>query len=116
MEAQSRIGTIADHLKQYVDTKSKLYLLDAANKTSSTVSSLGFSILMTVAILFVMLFLSFGAAIWINHTFGETSMGFFIIGLFYVLVSCVLFIARDSLVKTPIYNFVLKLFYSDEKD
>jgi len=116
MEEQSKLGSIGDHLRHYVETKSKIYLLDAADKTSSTISSLGYFIVMGIAMTLVLLFLSTGAAIWIGHLYGETSMGFLIIGIFYLVVTLIIYLGRESLVKAPIVNTILKKLYSDEKD
>jgi hypothetical protein len=115
MEAQSKIGTIADNVKDYVETRAKLYMLDAADKTSSTLASLGYYMVMGVAMVFVLLFLSIGAAVWIGHAYGETSMGFLIIGIFYLLILIVVYLGRNALVKVPIVNSILKQLFSDEK-
>ena len=116
MEAQSKLGSIADHVRHYAETRAKLTMLDAAEKTSSTVSLLGYYLVTGVILTFVLLFLSIGAAVWIGHSYGETSMGFLIVGLFYLIVAAIIFIGRQSLIRTPIINSILKVLYSDEKD
>jgi hypothetical protein len=116
MEAQSKVNTIFQHVKEYVETRAKLMVVDTADKASSAVSSIAFWLLLTLSVTFVLLFLSIGAAIWIGHAYGETSMGFLIIGLFYLVVTLLVYAGRDKLIKTPVANSIISTIYSDEKD
>jgi len=116
MEAQSKVTTIFQHVRHYVETRSKLMLLETADKTSSTISTIASFAIMAIAMVFVLLFLSIGAALWIGQSYGETSMGFLIIGLFYLVVTLVLYFTRHTLIKIPVVNSILSTIYSDEKD
>lgn len=116
MEAQSKVKTIYQHVRHYVETRAKLLMLDTADKTSATISSIASFAIIAVAMIFVLLFLSIGAALWIGHSYGETSMGFLIIGLFYMVVTAVVYIGRKSIIKTPVANSIISSIYSDEKD
>ena len=116
MEAQSKVTTIFQNVRHYVETKSKLMLLETADKASSTISTIASFAIIAIAMVFVLLFLSIGAAIWIGHSFGETSMGFLIIGLFYLVVTLVIYFGRNSIIKIPVINSILNSIYSDEKN
>lgn len=116
MEAQSKLESIFEHVREYIETRTKLILLNTADKTSAVFSSLASFLFIALAMIFVLLFLSTGAALWIGHSYGETSMGFLIVGLFYVLVGFVLYLGRKSLIKTPVANSVITSIYSDEKN
>jgi hypothetical protein len=116
MEAESRVKSIAGHIRHYLETRTKLFMLDTANKATSMFSSFVTYALLAVVGTFVLLFLSIGAALWIGHAYGETSMGFLIIGLFYLLVMLILYLGRNSLIRTPLVNTCLTSMFEDEKD
>src|SRR4051812_31554075 len=116
MGAQSKVNAILQDVRHYVETRAKLMMVNSVDKASSAVSSIAYYLLLTLALTFVLLFLSVGAAIWIGHAYGETSMGFLIVGLFYVVVLIVVLATKDKLIKTPIANSVISSIYSDEKD
>jgi hypothetical protein len=91
-------------------------VLETADKASSTISKMASFAIIAVSMIFVLLFLSIGAAIWIGHAYGETSMGFLIIGLFYLLVTLVIYVGRNTIIKVPVVNSILNAIYSDEKN
>ena len=66
--------------------------------------------------IFVLLFLSIGAAIWIGSTYNDYSNGFLYVGLFYLVVSIILYVFRNSLIKVPVINKFLEVLYHAEKD
>jgi hypothetical protein len=116
MEEKAKIETIIQDVRHYIETRMKILLLDTTDKASSTISSIASMLLLAVSLIFVLLFLSIGAALWIGNSFGETSMGFLIIGLFYLVVGIILYAGRKSIIKTPVANSMLNSFYSDENN
>jgi hypothetical protein len=116
MEAQSKVRSIADHIKHYLETRTKLFMLNTAGKASSIVSSIVTYAILAIVMTFVLLFLSVGAALWIGHAYGETSMGFLFVGLFYLLIMFILFAARKSIIKVPVTNSFLTAVFEHEKD
>jgi len=116
MEAQSKVRSITEHVRHYLETRSKLFMLNTADKASSIVSSIVTYAVLFVVMTFVLIFLSIGAALWIGHAYGETSMGFLFVGLFYLLIMLILFAARKSLIKIPVMNSFLTAVFEDEKD
>ncbi len=116
MEDKNRLETAIQNLGKYLETRLDLFYLNASDKASDIISSIAAVCLIAVSMIFVLLFLSIGAAIWIGHSFGETSIGFLIIGLFYLLVAIILFAFRSTFIKMPVINKLLGALYSDEKD
>ena len=73
-------------------------------------------ILISITTMFVLLFLSVSTALWIGNNYENYSVGFLIVGLFYFLITIVLFIFRHALIKIPVINKLLNAIYNDEKD
>ncbi len=84
----------------------------------------GFKVLMKAVMVFVkiasvgimlvlaLLFLSISAAFWIGSELDKTSLGFLIVGGFYLLVGLVIYMLRHSLRKPLLKKF--SEFYFDE--
>jgi len=116
MEEKNRVESIGQNLLKYVETKWNLMLLETSDKASTLISSIASVLLMTVSMIFVLLFLSVGAAIWIGRAYADSSMGFLIVGLFYLVVSIVLYAMRNTLIKIPVINKMLNSFHANNED
>lgn len=116
MDEKTNTESIFKHLNDYFETRWELFLLNTTDKTSVFISSIATIFLITLTMMFVLLFLSIGTALWIGQSLGNISAGFLYVGLFYFIVSIVLFIFRNSLIKIPVINKLLKIIYSNEKD
>jgi len=116
MEEKSRIESVAQHLRQYFEAKWDLFILNTSDKASGIVSSIASVLLIAVSMIFVLLFLSIGAALWIGHSYGETSLGFLFVGIFYLVVTIVLFALRKNLIKLPVVNKILNALHTNERD
>ena len=116
MEEKNSLEKTTEHLKNYAEAKIDLIRLDLSDKIVSTVSSISSIMLIGLISIFILLFLSIGAALWITEYFDQASMGFFIVAGFYLVVVIILYITRESLVKVPMINLLLNKFHSDEED
>lgn len=116
MEEKSRIEGIAGHVRAYLETRLNLFILNTSDKASGIISSIASVMLIAVCALFVLLFLSIGAALWIGQAFGDSSMGFLIIGLFYLVVSIILYSFRENLIRIPVINGFLNAIYNNDDD
>lgn len=116
MEENTKIESVFQHMRHYLETRLDLFILNSSDKASDIISSIASVLLIAVSMVFVLLFLSIGAALWIGHSYGETSMGFLIVGIFYLVISIVLYIFRYSFIKLPVINKFLKALNYDEKN
>jgi len=116
MEVASRLEKTVEHLKDYADTKLDLFILNASDKVSSSLSTIASIIFIGVLAIITILLASIGVALWIGSTTGNTSMGFFYVAGFYVIVSVVIYALRGRLIKTPIINMLLKGFHIDDEN
>jgi hypothetical protein len=64
--------------------------------------------------LFMFLFLSIGVAMWLNKIYVDSSMGFFIVGGFYLIITILIYAFREKLIKVPVINILLHKLHADE--
>lgn len=95
-------------LKEYGDTRLDLLKLKSINKASSFLSSLIVSISLVVVLFLILICITIGAALLIGAMLGKAYYGFFIIGVFYIIIGLVLYSGRDKYLKTPISNKLIK--------
>jgi hypothetical protein len=116
MDDKNKIDDVIEHLKIYIEARWKLFILNASDKASDIISSATAIFLISFSFIFVLIFLSIAAAIWIGNLIGNSVQGFLYVALFYLLVTIVLFLFRKSFIKMPVLIKLLNAFYSDEKD
>lgn len=95
-------------LKEYGDTRLDLFKLKSINKASGFFSSVIMGLILVVILLFVLAFISVGAALLIGSLLGKAFYGFFIIALLYLITGLILFSARQKILKAPISNKLIK--------
>lgn len=116
MEERNRLETMGQNILNYIETRMNLMLLDTSDKASSMISSIASILLMAVCMLLVLIFLSIGAALWIGRAMENPSMGFLIVGLFYLVISIILYAVRETFIKMPVVNKILNAFYANSED
>ena len=103
----STIETLFEKAEDYTRTTAELMKLKAVDKTADVASSMlsrG-----AVSIVFVMFafLVNIGLSLWIGELLGKTYYGFFIVSSFYLLISILLYIFRDPVIKMPVSNFII---------
>lgn len=111
-EVKENFSEAEDSARSYIQSSREFYKLK------------GFKVLMKAVMVFVkiasvgvmvmmaLLFLSISAAFWIGTELDKTSLGFLIVGGFYLLVGLVIYLFRHSLRKPLLKKF--SEFYFDE--
>lgn len=92
----------------YIETRTELWKLKVADKTAEIVSSTASGIIIVVAVLFFFAFLNIGIALWIGASMGSVYSGFFIVAGFYALVAIIIYAFRDSWLKTPVSDAIVR--------
>lgn len=103
----STIEMLFEKAEDYTRTTAELMKLKAVDKTADVMSSMLSRL--TVSIVFVMFaFLAnIGLSLWIGELLGKLYYGFFVVSSFYLLISILLYIFRDPLIKMPVSNFII---------
>ena len=116
MEEKNKVEKLFTDVKEYAETKLDLAVLSVQDKGSDLLGSAASIIVIGIVILFVLLFLSLGAALIIGHCFHNPSMGFFLIAGVYILLGIIIYFSRKKLIKMPVVNALLKNINFHEED
>jgi len=116
MEDENKIEKLFEYLKEYVETRYQLGILNVQRKLSGILSSLTSIVVLGVLIIFIFLFGSIGAAIWLGLYFQNYFIGFFYISGFYILITIITYFNRERLIKTPLINALIKKINSDDEN
>lgn len=93
---------------EYLETRVELLRLKTAGKTSDIISSLVSKIVIVGIGCMVMILISIGVAIWLGTVFNRMYLGFFAVGVLYILVALILFFGRSNIVKTRLKDSLIK--------
>jgi hypothetical protein len=101
------IEKLIEKAEIYSKTTLELCKYEAVNKLASIISNLAVKMALTIVVSIFMLFVNIGLSFWIGQEMGEVYYGFFVVGLGYLLLAILLYIFRESWIKTPISNFII---------
>lgn len=114
-DIRGKAEDIVEHLTTYAENRWNLIVLNTAEKTSDIVSSLAAALVVGLMGGMALFFISVGTACWIGQSTGNFASGFFYVALFYAVVGAVLFLVRNSLIKLPVINALIKKFYYENE-
>lgn len=104
----TNVEELFTELKDYGDTRLKLFKLKSIQKISNFASSLITSMLLILLFLLVIICISIGLSLLIGEAMGQPYYGFFVIGGVYLIVGIILFATKTKIMKTPISNKLIK--------
>ena len=90
---------ILDQAEQYIKTSMELYTLRLTAKIAKIVSTLITQLVIGVLAMIVLFMLSMFLAFWIGVLMGRSYLGFLVIGGVIGLVTGILFLMRDTVVR-----------------
>jgi fumarate reductase subunit D len=102
MKENSSVESITEYINAYINTKIELVKLQAADRISAVLAYLISKVIISILILFFILFGSFWAALYISHYMDNTYIGFAIVAIFYGLIGGLLFVFRKRFLINPI--------------
>ena len=107
-----KIEELAVDLKSYVNTNYELLKLEAAERSSVIGSGLFSSLLVMIVVIFLLLFLSIAAALYISRRFEDNYTGFLFVAGFYLLVGIILLLGRKKLLADPFRDRIIRKLFS----
>ena len=114
IEENSKFDVFVQRVKEYADERVKLYILDLKDKVASLVSSAALLLIAIVLGVFSLFFLFVALAKYISTYYNQPSLGYLVVGLFFVLLVILAFVNRVSWIQTPISNAIIKQIHDDE--
>ena len=108
--------SLMHNTREYAETRLNLLILDAQEKVADTAGSVVTGAVIGIVGLFLLFFLSIGAAWYIGEVTGRAFIGFLSVGAFYALVGVLLYIFRDQWIKLPVSNGLIQKITLHEED
>ena len=102
------IATLFERAEDYGKTTLKLLKLNAVDKSADVISSLLSTLVVIMTVVFSVLIISIGVALWIGEILGDAFYGFYIIGGLYAILAVLLYTFRDKWIKYPVSNSIIK--------
>lgn len=106
-EKSSLVDSILERAILYVKTTFDLYKLKAVEKSADLLSTFFSRIIILFFVSIIIILLNIGLALWIGDLTGKSYYGFFIVALFYLVVTLLLLLFQEQLVKLPICNSII---------
>lgn len=105
---------IFDNATEYLEARWNLGVLNASSKAADTISTITSIIIIAIISVIVLMFMSLSVAWLIGERLNSPALGFFYVGLFYIVVGIIVFIIKDKYIKLPIINSFIKKFYYED--
>ena len=110
-QIKDKVGNIADHAGDYLDTLVRVSLLKIIRKTTNIASD-AFSILIICILgIFILFFGSFAAAWWLGDVMTNRAGGFLVVALFYLVTTIVVVLLRKKIIFPFIRNILARKIY-----
>ena len=102
--------------KDYTEVSIELFRLNAIDKTADLVSSLFAKFILAMVVAMFTLFINIALSLYIGKLLEETYLGFLIVSGIYLVLSIVILLYSDKLLKKPLTNLVIaKLLKTKDK-
>jgi uncharacterized membrane protein YqjE len=115
-EKKKKIESLADQVKEYVNTRVELTKLSLAEKTSLLIGNLIAVTIVVLLFLFVIVFGSIAGAWALSDWIGKPYSGFLIVAGFYLLLGIIVWLTRGRFIRFPVMNAILKQLYNTDED
>lgn len=114
MEAnESSLDQFITHAEDYLKTRQQLTQHVVTEKVVVLTSTLVTGYVLFAMFTLAAFFLSLGVAAWISQQYDNPLMGYWIVGLGYVVLGLLFTAFRKSILKTPLMNAMVKNIYSE---
>jgi hypothetical protein len=113
-ELPSPLDQIITHTEDYLKTRQQLTQHVVSEKVVVLTSTLVTAYILFSVVLLAAVFASLGLAGWIAREIDDPLMGYWIVGLGYFVLGLLLFIFRNSILKTPLMNVMVKNIYNEK--
>jgi hypothetical protein len=111
---RSTIDDVRNIAQEYVATQLELLKVQAAEKLSGLMSNLIAYLVLTVFLLFFLLFASAGLAWVLSAWIGKTYAGFLIVGGFYLLIGLIFFKSKETLLRKPLRDAIVRQLFDNK--
>src|SRR5205809_73195 len=101
-------------LKQYIDQRILLFRLQVTEKITRIAATLITAIVLTVIGVFLLIFISITAGLWLGEIMGSNAAGFGIVALFYFVVFLFVILFLRKILQNFFINKFIHLFHKKD--
>lgn len=112
-EVKEEFKDLKESTKEYIDSNIRYYQLWGLKISAKAVSYIFLRFIVGIFAMISILFLSLAAAFAIGNSLERISLGFLIIGLFYLLIIGLVLLFRQRLIVKPVIKKFSNIFYND---
>lgn len=106
-EKATLMGSLFEKTEDYAKSTIDLVKLKALDKSTNAISSVASIVIILITTLFIIMMVNIGTAFWICKLMDNSYSGFFIVALFYAVLSVVLYVFREQIIKAPVSNRII---------
>ena len=110
------LDNLINDVKDYAETRIALGKLKTIDKGTQIAGVLTVGVFVSIFILLFLFFISITVALVLATLLGKLYLGFLIVGSTYLLLGLLVYLKRDSWIRIPISNFLIKNFFKDIDD
>ena len=99
----------------YAKTNVELFKLKAIDKSADVVSTLASRMVLAIVVLFIVISVNIGLALWLGEGMGKIYYGFFVVAGFYTLLAFILHYFRIKLIKAPVFEAFVTMMMKENK-
>ena len=107
---------IAQNLKDYVQTRIRLFKLDIAEKISAIIGKWIAITFLAVFLLIGWVFLNVALAFFLAQITESGIYGFLIVGTLNLIIGCLIWLLKDKLIRIPIMNSIIAQLYKNDEE
>ncbi len=117
METKNKdLDNLISEVKDYLETRSKLGKLKVVDQGSQLAGSLAVVLVLILIAFIFIIFISIAGAYLISAAFEKDYAGFIAISVFYFILGILIYVKRESWIKTPLINNIISTILKGSED
>ena len=114
-EKKTPVEVLLERGQAYIKTSVQLFKFKTTDKAAEITSNLASGLIILILITLLFINLNIGIALLIGDLLGRIWLGFLILSGFYGVVGILIYIFRNSWIKKPVSNAVIKQLLKEEE-
>ena len=102
---------VKEEFQEYVNKRIDLVKLHIVEDLSRATARFGLKLGLSYLLFFVLLFFSLAGGFYLGELLESISLGFIIVGSFYLIIMIIFYLLRRTLVDKPVIKSFIKLFF-----
>jgi hypothetical protein len=116
MSAFERIESFIGQIKEYINVRIEIIKLQTAASTSKVLSNLVAMLMVSFIMMLFLCFAGIAASLAISAWLGPLYSGFLIMSVLFLIAAIIVWKKRESLLRIPIMNSILRQLSSSDED